>query len=27
MPLRRGQPEYRPEMDGDRDGMACENQP
>lgn len=23
-PLRRGQPGYRPEMDGDRDGIACE---
>lgn len=27
LPLRRGQPGYRPEMDGDRDGLACENQP
>lgn len=23
-PLHRGQPEYRPEMDGDGDGIACE---
>ncbi|GGS13402.1 excalibur calcium-binding domain-containing protein [Deinococcus knuensis] len=27
LPLRRGQPGYRPELDGDRDGLACENRP